>query len=379
MSDQQGAVSEPGLNPPEVRLQAAGKVHHEDRRPHLPPQAGSGTERGIPPDLTPQVGGETEAGAVAATSNRRWIPGEEVHCVICTFNRRDDVLRCVASALDQSYPRTRVVVVDNGSTDGSADALLARFGDRITVLENRENLGGAGGFNTGVRWSCARGAVLVHLLDSDVVLHRDCVAELVRALGESPAAGAAGSKSYFWSDKERLWCAGAVYRRMFNYTFHIGYGKRDGAAFNSAGVVPYMPACSLMVKREVIDRVGLMDDALFLYQDDVDWCLRMSGAGYDVRYVPSSVVWHDVSPRADAITPLGMYYASRNLLVLFSRYRRSRLEYAAMWPAFLARRSGAALIASRKGRAGARRLLRSLAYAVVDFAAGRLGKTPRVL
>ena len=120
----------------------------------------------------------------------------DVAIVICNYNKVDMVLRCIRCILDNDFADYDLYVVDNASTDGAPEAIREQFGDRLTLLVNRENLGGSGGFNTGLRAAQEKRYRYYMCVDNDAMLDEHAIGELYRFLESHPEAGMAASKVY---------------------------------------------------------------------------------------------------------------------------------------------------------------------------------------
>ena len=121
---------------------------------------------------------------------------KRVGAVICNFNKKEDVLNCIQSVLESKYTDYDLYVVDNASSDGSAEAIREKYGSQVTVLVNAENLGGSGGFNTGLRKALEKGYEYLYCLDNDVLVDENAMGELVEFLDAHPDSGMAGSRVY---------------------------------------------------------------------------------------------------------------------------------------------------------------------------------------
>ena len=121
---------------------------------------------------------------------------KRVGAVICNFNKKEDVLNCIQSVLESKYTDYDLYVVDNASSDGSAEAIREKYGSQVTVLVNAENLGGSGGFNTGLRKALEKGYEYLYCLDNDVLVDENAMGELVAFLDTHPGSGMAGSRVY---------------------------------------------------------------------------------------------------------------------------------------------------------------------------------------
>jgi GT2 family glycosyltransferase len=237
-----------------------------------------------------------------------------VWVVILSWNGRADTLACVESCLKATYPNLRVLVVDNGSNDGSQAAVRERF-PQVERLELGENLGYTGGNNAGIRHALAAGADHVLLLNNDTVVDPGFVEALVEVARADPAVGMLNSKMYFFDAPDRLWFAGASFHRWIGWGRHRGYGEVDRGQYDAVEPLERACGCSLMVTRALCEQVGLLADEYFAYCEDLDWSLRARRAGFRIAYVPRSRIWHKVS-RATGGTGSGIshYYFTRNML-----------------------------------------------------------------
>jgi len=236
--------------------------------------------------------------------------------VVLSWNRREDTLACL-----ESLAAVETVCVDNGSTDGSADAVSERF-PGVELVRNTENRGYAAGNNAGIRLALERGADWVWLVNNDAVVDAGAPAALEAAARERPDAGVLACKVYFAEPPDVLWYAGGRFNLLLGYSGRQdGYGQRDDGRFDALRDVERATGAAMAVSRAAIERAGLFDEDLFAYVEDVDWCLRIRGAGFAVVFVPGARVWHHVSASTGgAGSPTSLYYDTRNTLVVCERY-----------------------------------------------------------
>ena len=207
--------------------------------------------------------------------------------IVVNWNGKEFIRPCLRSLLDQSYPNREIIVVDNDSSDGSADIIEGEF-PRVRLIRNGTNVGFAEGNNIGIRES--RGEI-VCLFNPDAVSERDWLSVLVRSLQSSDRAGACAGKLYYLGDrfgKDAVFC---TWSKIGPYSAIPHNFHRDEPVSRT----DYLTGAAMAVKRSVIDRIGPIDDGYFLYFDETDWCARMIRAGYDLLYVPTAVAWHAVS------------------------------------------------------------------------------------
>ena len=236
-----------------------------------------------------------------------------VVAVVLSWNGREDTLAAL-----ESLRGIETVVVDNGSTDGSADAVAERFPE-VELVRAGVNLGFAAGNNVGIRRALDRGADWVLLLNNDATAEPGLVDALAAAAEARPDAGVLACKVLF-ADSDRLWYAGAGFDPLLGRSRHEGFGEpdepgelRDTVRATGAGMA---------VSRKAIEAAGLFDEELFLYAEDLDWSLRIREAGFAVVYVPAARVRHRVSAAAGgAGSPTTSYYETRNMLAVVERHR----------------------------------------------------------
>jgi len=300
-----------------------------------------------------------------------------IDVVILNWNKRTALMSALESLFNQSMLEFRVIVVDNGSTDGSVAAVEALYGDRITLLALSDNRGGTAGFNAGLRVACSRENEAIFLMDNDVILDRHALGILRDTLRNRPAAGAAGPKTFYTSEPNRIWCCGGVWRPLLAETTHRGGNRLGVRRYSNPTSVRYLPACALLVRRGVIDQVGFMDERFFLYHDDVEWCLRFQRAGWEVWLEPAAIVWHDVSYRTSTLNPMIVYYSTRNAGLLLQLHATPMQKFGAviLLPISALRRELIFCLGSRTG--GLSRwieLNRAALCGLRDWWAGRFGK-----
>jgi len=214
-----------------------------------------------------------------------------------------------------------VLVVDNGSTDGSVDALRREFPD-IRLLPLAENRRFAGGNNPGIRLALEEGAHAVMLLNNDTKADPGLLEHLVRALDQNPHAGAAAPLIYFGAPSRSIWYAGGRCVPALGLTSHRGLRERDEGHYRKVEETGYLTGCCLLARREVWEKVGLLDESYFIYAEDADWSLRVREAGWQLLFVPTARLWHEVSASAGAASPFKIYHRLRANARLCARHAR---------------------------------------------------------
>jgi GT2 family glycosyltransferase len=300
------------------------------------------------------------------TDGRRWA------IVVLSWNGRDDTLACLRSLAGLDWPGLDVFCVDNGSADGSPEAVREQF-PAVTLIENGSNLGYAGGNNVGIRAALERGADWILLLNNDATLAADAVRELDAVAGTHPRAGVLGGKVLFADPPDRVWFAGQRFNAALGYSGRPrGYGRPDGPRYGAVAAVDRVVGACMAVSRPLIEAVGLFDEELFAYVEDVDWSLRASEAGFEVLLVPRARAWHRVAASSGgaASSATSMYYGVRNTIVVCERHRPlppglRELRRAVVAGSFAAR----AALGDARGP-----MLRAVLEGAADARRGRLGQ-----
>jgi hypothetical protein len=245
----------------------------------------------------------------------------KVIIIVLAWNRLSDTLECLESIRKIEYRNYQIMVVDNGSTDGSADAIAARYPE-IILIKNESNLGYAAGNNKGIEKALQMGCDYVFLLNNDTTVDAACLDELIKTAASDSRIGAAGPKIYLYQDPSVVWYAGGdiCFREAISVT--RGWFKPDRPAFNRPGEVSFITGCAMLVKRKAIEEVGLLDPEYVSYLEDTDWCWRMAQKGFKLAYVPAAKVYHKVSQSfgSNPYNQKSMYLMGRNAVLFMKKH-----------------------------------------------------------
>lgn len=261
-----------------------------------------------------------------------------------------------------------VLVVDNGSGDGSAEALL---GPDVTVIALGENRGFSGGVNAGIRRALELGADAVVLVNSDARPLPGCLGALEAALGSAPAVGIVGPLLVDGGDPGRVESAGIFYLERLGLMRHLGAGRSPAAIPAGRARVQGVSGCVLMARREVFEKVGLFAEEYFFSFEDLDFCLRAAAEGFTTLNVREARAVHLGSATIGRASGQRLYFAARNHLLLAQRARPLGAPGAALRACSIAALNLAhALLTSPAPR---REGLRAVARGVADHLRGSYG------
>ena len=242
-----------------------------------------------------------------------------VSIIILNYNGRDDTLACLRSMEHLTYPNAQVIVIDNGSTDGSAEAFRTQH-PRFTLVETGANLGFTGGNNIGIRHALEQGADYIMLLNNDTIVAPDMLDVMVEMMEANPKVGVTGPMIYYYDSPETIWSAGGGIDWSHGLTWMIGLDELDKAQFGQAPrSVDFVTGCAILARRNVWEKVGLLDDKFFMYYEETEWCVRARRAGFEIMHIPSAMVWHKISTAQRAASTRTYYYMTRNRLLFLYR------------------------------------------------------------
>jgi GT2 family glycosyltransferase len=224
-----------------------------------------------------------------------------------------------------------VIVVDNASKTDEATLIEQRF-PQVTVIRSEKNLGFAGGNNLGIKASHGK---YLFFVNNDTVFKREkgivksekyasAFQPLIERLESSKKIGAVCPKIRFAWDDNPIQYAG--YTPLSSITMRnrsIGFGEPDRGQYDKAHTTPYAHGAAMMVKREVIEKAGLMPECYFLYYEELDWSMMIRRSGYEIWYEPACIIYHKESQATGQNSPLKTYYITRNRL-LFNQRNQSR-------------------------------------------------------
>ena len=242
-----------------------------------------------------------------------------VFILILNWNGWQDTVECIESCQKLNYSDFRIVVVDNGSNDDSVAELRKHF-PQLTLIETGKNLGFAGGNNVGIQYALDHGAEYVWLLNNDTIIDPEALAELLKVAESESSIGMVGSKILQYSEPDIIDFAEGRINFRTGVARHIGRGEKDIGQYDQSSETDYITGCSLFVKQEVFEKVGLMPEEYFLYYEETDWCLQARGQGYRICVSPHSKVFHKVHSSTQKTLGAFLYYITRNRLFFLEKF-----------------------------------------------------------
>jgi GT2 family glycosyltransferase len=246
----------------------------------------------------------------------------KVAIIIVNWNGYDLTKACLESLNELQYSNFQVVVVDNGSVDGSGEKLKTEFPD-ITLLTSPDNIGFTGGNNLGMQWALDHFFDQVLLLNNDTLVEPAFLDPLVTFLEQNPDYGAVQPKIMLEAERDKLWNAGGGYFKWLEMTWSIGTGQLDEGQFDQEKDTPWITGCAILVRSDVIRMAGMLDNRFFAYYEDVEWSFRIKKSGFLLRYLPQSKIYHvaggsskKIKTKEGIVPPIIHFYRTRNHLFL---------------------------------------------------------------
>lgn len=254
------------------------------------------------------------------------MPRPKVSVVLINWNCYPDTVECVAALKKSTYPSIEIIVVDNASTDGSADKVEKDI-DGIRLLKSKVNLGWAGGSRLGTDDALTRDARYVLLLNADAFVEPDAIEKLVSRAEASSATGLVTAVIYYFKSRKMQHCGSEIDWENFV--------KRELKNVEEVENVPsgrfWTWATALLIKREVIEKIGFYSEEYFCYGEDLEYSVRAQRAGFKIDVAKDAQVFHrcheiDVGGR-DNLPLYFFFFMARNNLFFFRQYTKSKLRF----------------------------------------------------
>ena len=272
----------------------------------------------------------------------------KIAIVTVDYNNHNDTSELLTSAkkLSTSGFETLCLVVDNGSNISVKKTVEKYPG--VIWMQTGKNLGFAGGFNRGMKYAREWGADYVLIINNDTLIgDNDLLNKLVKIFKDNPNAGVVSPKIYFapeyefYKDRYKkddeghvIWYAGGNFDWDNVRSIHRGIDTVDKGDFNNVERTDFVSGCCLLVKREVLEKVGYFKEELFAYFEDNDWIERIKKEGFEQWYAGNTYIYHKVSRTAGIGSSMSDYLLTRNRMWFGMKYAKSRTKFALLREAF---------------------------------------------
>jgi len=296
------------------------------------------------------------------------IAPETVGIVLVNFNGMKFMPECLESLGRIDYPNAKIVVVDNASSDRSAEWVETNC-PSVTLIRLPTNTGITGGNNAGIEWCRQNSCHQILLLNNDTVVEPEFLSKL---MAHHEPNCLLVPKIYFHNNKNLL------NNHLGSYDYWRGlhldwfYAQPDSPSSNMIRLATMANTCALLIPSNIINQVGLMDERFFIYADDTDFITRAVRAGAKIKFIPDAVIYHKESSSSGGTdSPLTVYYSNRNRLSFMVKHQKSRVALTFFILYFSTTRILVALNYLLHGR---RSQFLAMRNALLDFCLGRMGQ-----
>lgn len=237
----------------------------------------------------------------------------KVSIIILNWNGLKDTLECLESLSKIKYTNYEVIVVDNNSFGNDVEIIKNKFSGLLKeIIINDSNLGFSGGNNVAIQKVMQGDSDYLLLLNNDTIVEPDFLNKLIEKCGDSAEIGILTPMIKYYSNREVVWSSGGYISKFRASGFSYGLDK-PSHLFEHDSYCTFASGCCLLIRREVVEKIGLLDERYFLYLEDADFCQRTISAGFKILYVGSSKIYHKVnSSTSKTVSQLPIYYVSRN-------------------------------------------------------------------
>ena len=243
-----------------------------------------------------------------------------VFAVVTNYNNRTDTEETVRSMRASSYPNLSICVLDNGSTDGSADYLAGRLDRDVILLRNRVNEGVSRAYNRGIREALRRGADYILIANNDIEIESDCIGKLVSRAEEPGGPDLCAPVMYYFWDRTKIWFTGGGVDFVAGQADHC-------SSLEEFRCLPqerrFITACAMLIRSSMIQRAGYYDERFFMYYDDTDFSLRVARGGGTMDVVEGATLYHKVGASSESTasgSPVKVYHLVRSGLLFWRKH-----------------------------------------------------------
>jgi GT2 family glycosyltransferase len=239
--------------------------------------------------------------------------------VIINLNLKDDTAACIDSLIQSGLSPDHIIVVDNGSTDGSVSAFQQRYENKVSIIINKSNLGFAEASNQGFQEAVNKGAEWVLLLNNDTEVRSDFFKEIEIEL-DNPKFKIYSPVIFYHSAPDFIWHMGTDLISGTMITRNRFEGKTLPDNLPDIFEVDFISGCAMIIHKDVYQELGLFDAKLIIYWEEVEFCWKARLAGYNMGIITKAVMWHKVSKTMDKEKPQARYFRTRNMVRFYKKY-----------------------------------------------------------
>jgi GT2 family glycosyltransferase len=245
---------------------------------------------------------------------------ERISAVVVNWNLKDDTLECINSLLNAGLNPEEIILIDNGSSDGSISAFENQYEKRIKLIKNPRNFGYTHAINQGIEQALSCKVEWIFLLNNDAIVSPDIFEIFYSTIREAPQYSIISPVIFYHADSNRIWFFGD---QLFPGTL-LTHDKFRNKRYNPnlQGIIPvdFVNGCGMLVNYKVFEEIGLFDPGFIMYGEEVDFCWRAQLAGFQMATSTKAHMWHKESLSAKRVLPQSRYLKIRNQIIFYRRY-----------------------------------------------------------
>lgn len=247
---------------------------------------------------------------------------DKIYIILVNYNGAKDTINCIKSIKEyEKEIKYEIIVVDNLSTDNSIEELEKL--DNITLIKSKINGGFAKGNNIGIEYAIKKGAQYILLLNNDTIICENSISILLKRLKEESEIGIVGSRIMYYEDKSLINYYGGKFNWFKGITIHEGYKQKYIEDNQKNKNTDFITGCCMLIKREVIEKVGMLPEEYFMYFEDADYCMQVLEKGYKLEVCADSVIYHKVSVSSGGEnSAFSIKWGNRNRLIFINKYKK---------------------------------------------------------
>ncbi len=307
--------------------------------------------------------------------------------VLINYLQDELTIECIKSIKNSNYDNIKIILINQLSTQDSENKFVRNCRDsssqhKLIFIPTQENIGYAGACNLGIKKAVEMGADYICLLNNDTIVLPDTSSILINSFDLQNGIGIVGPKIIYHNDQNKIWFGGG--KLLLNKgakTIHLDMNKTENVGTEQRSVlnskeVDFITGCALMAKREVFEKVGLLNEKYFAYFEEVDLCYRAKKAGYKIFYIPQSKLYHKVSSTTKKyFSGLINYYKFRNRLYFLKKNLPSS-SFIKLLPIVFFYSVKEIVISITKGKF---KDILSIPVGILHFFIGKMGQGPNYL
>lgn len=245
-----------------------------------------------------------------------------IYIIILNWNGLKDTIECLNSLRKITYLNYKIILVDNGSNKNEGAILKKRFGNYIELIQNKNNLGFAGGNNVGTKYALDHETEYVLLLNNDTIVEPNFLDKIVEATNKENKIGIVGCKINYFNPKNELWFGGGRINWWRGFADHINFLNKN-EIINKPCEVNFLTGCCMLINCKLLGKDIYFDERFFCLYEDADLCARTRNKRLKIYYNPKSLIYHKVSASSGGkLSNFALYYGMRNRLLFMKKNAR---------------------------------------------------------